>query len=152
MKRLLVIIVFGLLCLTNLALAQTKNIDCSKDPDVTGQGLTLEKNQPDGIYQLDPVNIKFFSFESKTTATKGEDMLKKLNGTGLNACVLNYLMDHKELIPESWKTKQVVFPGTIFRDAGGNRCVRFLYWWNDQWNVGSLYLSEDYDDKVAALK
>lgn len=152
MKRLLVVFMFGFLCLANLALAQVKSIDCNKDPDVSGLGLTIENHQQDGTYQLDPSNIKTFSFESKTTPTKGADMLKKLNKTGLNACVMDFLMSHKELIPETWKAKQIVFPGTIFKDAGGNECLRFIYWWDNQWNTGSLYLSESYDDKIAAIK
>ena len=145
---------FGLLCLTNLAFAQVKNIDinCDKDPDVSGLGLTIDNHQPGGVYQLNPSDVKTFSFESRSVSTKGEDMLKKLNKTGLNACVLDYLMSNNELIPEAWKSKQVFFPGTTFKDSGGNLCVRFIYWWDNRWIAGLLYLSESYDDKVAAIK
>jgi len=62
------------------------------------------------------------------------------------------LLDHPEYIPESWKDKHVIFAGSVFQDAGGNKCVKALYWWDQQWQIKTVYLDEAYDDKWAAIK
>lgn len=141
------------LCLPDLTFAQVKNIDCSAKPAVPATSWTIESNQQDGTYAFNPAEAgkKIVSFESKTTPIKGEDIIKKLNGTGLNACVFDYLMDHKELIPKEWKNKYIVFPGTIFTDANGNRFARSIYW-DKGWEAGVTYLAELYDDRTAAIK
>ena len=140
----------GLICLPGLNFAQ-KNIDCNKTPTVP-EGFTLISSQQHGIYQLS-ADIKTISFESKTAPISGEKMLTKLRDTGLNACVLDYLMDHQELIPEIWKTKNVIFAGSIFADAGGNKFFRTLCWWDGHWDVTRTYLKDaEYDDRIAATK
>jgi hypothetical protein len=148
MKKVVLLLIMGLLYLPSLTFAQTKNIDCSKDPSVP-QGFTLISSQDDGTYQLG-TDIKVFSFE-KTPIT-GEKMLAKLGKTVLNACVLDYLWDHKELIPESWKTKHIVFLGSTFADANGNQFFQTLYWWDNRWDTERTYLTESYDDRIAAIK
>jgi hypothetical protein len=150
MKKIVLLLIMGLLYLPSLTFAQTKNIDCSKDPS-TPQGFTLVSSPPDGTYQLN-AEIKTFPFESKTTPITGEKMLAKLGKTVLNACVLDYLWEHKELIPEAWKTKHVVFLGSIFADAGGNKFFQTLYWWDNHWDTERTYLTEPYDDRIAAIK
>lgn len=142
------------LCLPNLTFAQVKNIDCNSKPLIPATSWSIESSQPDGIYAFNPAEAgkKVVSFESKTAPIKGSELIKKLNGTGLNACVFDYLMDHKELIPVEWKTKNIVFPGTVFTDGGGNRFARSIYWWDNDWQTGVTYLEESYDDRVAAVK
>jgi hypothetical protein len=151
MKKIVLLLIMGLLYLPSLTFAQTKNIDCNEKPSVP-EGYTLVPGNPGGIYQLTPGNIKTVSFENKTSPITGEKMLSKLGDIALNACVLNYLMAHPETIPEAWKTKNVIFAGSIFADAGGNKFFPTLCWWNDSWDMTRTYLSEAYDDRIAAIK
>jgi len=58
--------------------------------------------------------------------------------TVLNACVRDYLFDHPEIIPESWKEGATYFWGTIFRDSVGFLCVACLRWSGHKW-VWSYY-------------
>jgi hypothetical protein len=51
----------------------------------------------------------------------------------LNACVLDYLLKHPELIPEEWKNGVTYFWGTIFRRSGGNLYVAYLFWGGGGW-------------------
>lgn len=151
-KVFFLIFLIGSLCWPDLALSQAKSINCNGTPDVPDPSWTVESSQPDGTYMFDPAAIKLISFESRTTATKGQKMLDKVKDTGLNACVADYLLSHPDLIPETWKTKHVVFPGTIFKDAAGNRCLKFIYFWEGEWHGKFLYLEESYDDKSVAMK
>lgn len=57
----------------------------------------------------------------------------------LNAAVLDYLLTHKYLIPESWKGNEVYFWGTIFDDGNGERFVRYISWWRGRWGVNAHF-------------
>lgn len=69
----------------------------------------------------------------------------------LNACVLDYLLLHPELIPEDWKkdengnTRFIYFWGTVFRGADGGLYVRCLFWYGGAWDWDCLYLDDDWD-------
>ncbi len=128
-----------------------KTIDCNARPSVP-DSYYFVSSQPDGDFYLDLNEVKFQSFESKTTATKGADMIKKVGNKGMNACVFDYLMNNKDLIPEAWRGKEIVFTGSVFKDAGGNELMRAMYYWDNEWTAKVVYLSEPYDDKVAILK
>lgn len=140
----------GLICSPSLAQSQQKNIDCGCNP-TTPATWTAVSPKGEGTYLLDPANTKLIFFKDDTV--NGSDILAKVGNTGLNTCVLDYLMAHQELIPESWKTKHVVFPGTIFADSDGNKLFRFLKWWDNRWVIESVYInSRVYDDKYVAVK
>jgi hypothetical protein len=149
---LFLLIFVGLVCSPQLAKSQQKNIDCGCVPAIPAFSWTVISPKGEGTYLLDPANIKLVSFESKNSALRGGDIVVKTKDISLNACIFDYLFTHQELIPESWKTKQVAFPGTVFSDGGGNKFFRFLYWWDNRWNSGCAYLDESYDDKVVAVK
>ncbi len=44
----------------------------------------------------------------------------------LNACVLDFLFLHAELIPENWGNNKVFFWGTIYRNSANVLCVRYI--------------------------
>lgn len=77
----------------------------------------------------------------------------------LNAAVLDYLLAHPELIPESWKrdeegnTRYIFFWGTIYRNAGGDLYVRYLCWFVGCWVSRYFWLDNDWyaDDPSAVL-
>ncbi len=124
-------------------------VDCSADP-VLPNGWSLEEHQrgsvvklekmPDGLY-LDGKKIEFYlSRKQKKGNIEGNKLRKELTGKpAVNACVLDYLLEHTELIPEEWKkdengnTRYLFFWGTVYRDSGGFLSVRCLYWGGCGW-------------------
>ena len=79
-----------------------------------------------------------------------------MRGGSLNANVLDYLLEHPELIPKKWKKYRIVFWGTIYRfnkESGpseGKEFVRCLYfykglkrWGNDLFTIDDGTLGPD---------
>ena len=81
----------------------------------------------------------------------GNELRKRLAGQRvLPANVLDYLLAHPQLIPESWKGQYLFFWGTVYRDAGGGLCVRDLYWDGDAWDWDCFWLVDDFDSSNPA--
>ncbi|MFH1226099.1 MAG: hypothetical protein V1684_02370 [bacterium] len=110
-------------------------IDCDADPFIP-KGWTLEEHKKGGQFQFDPTKIELFlsQKQQKGEVIEGNKLREELMGKPvLNANVLEYLLVHPELIPEEWKGKWIYFWGTIYRNSGGNLCVRCLRWRGSQW-------------------
>lgn len=82
---------------------------------------------------------------------KGNKLRKLLEGQNvLPAQVLDYQLEHPELIPESWKGKYTYFWGTIYRSAGGDLCVRCLCRCDGRWDWRYDWLVDDWDSTCPA--
>ena len=117
-------------------------IDCDVDPFVP-DGWLVEKHIKGGQLSFDPTKVKLWlsKVQTKGGVIEGNKLRKELKGQPvLNACILDYLLAHPELIPEEWKGKAVFFWGTIYRDSNGNLYVRCLYWDDEQWSWRSFWL------------
>jgi len=128
-------------------------IDCDATPFVP-EGLTLVSHSKGGMWKWNP-NISFYTSKKQKQGgySVGNDLRKELEDQAvLNANVLDYLLAHPELIPESWKGKAIFFWGTIYRDSYGSLCVRYLHWRGSQWGWDCGYLDCGfYGDNPAAL-
>jgi len=61
-----------------------------------------------------------------------------------NANVLDFLLEHPDLIPSEWKGKQIHFCGTVY-EGGGDRMVRCLAWHSfNGWHES--HHRDDYDE------
>ncbi len=73
-----------------------------------------------GQLELDPCSIELLGDEQhpRQGCLSTTDTVKRLHNLKtkvvLNANVLDYLLDHPELIPEEWKGKDVAFWGTLY--------------------------------------
>jgi hypothetical protein len=85
--------------------------------------------------------IEFYLSENQQNGKgiKGNELRRELASKKvLNANVLEYLLAHQELIPDSWKYdaagkyRHIFFWGTIYRSFSGNLLVRYLGW-GDEW-------------------
>ncbi len=114
-------------------------------------GWKIESHQGMGELRLELRNGKLFandrevtrylSEQQKTGYIRGHDLQQQLAGRPvLNATVLDYLLAHPELIPESWKRGYTYFWGTIYRDSGACGRVRCLVWVGGGWAWGYLWL------------
>lgn len=65
----------------------------------------------------------------------GYDLKPTLEGHEVyGAQLLDFYLEHPDLIPEDWKIKGLIFFwGTIYRDSGGRFCVRYLSWSGTSW-------------------
>ena len=113
-------------------------IDCDADPFVP-EDWKVEEHKKGGQLKFDPAKILLHLFKNqKNGGVNGHDLWKKIFGKPLmNANILDYLLDHPELIPKDWKGKYIFFWGTIYRDPNNNLCVRYLrlggsssYWYH----------------------
>lgn len=85
---------------------------------------------------------------------KGYDLKQKLEGKNvLGAQILDFYLEHLDLIPEDWKTKGwIFFWGTLYCAGDGRLYVRYLRWDRTSWI--SVYRRLDnvwYDDDPAAV-
>lgn len=126
----------------------SKLIDCNAQPFIP-KGWRVEMHIPSGMWEWNQ-NIPFYLSEEQKkgkndnnfSCSTGNDLRKELeNKPVLNANVLDYLLKHQELIPESWKNQSTFFWGTIYCYTNGYLCVRCLDWVANQWCWGYRYLS-----------
>lgn len=116
-------------------------IDCDAAPFIP-EGWAVEEHLQGGqfSFSVDKVNL-YLSKKQKKTSVVGNDLWEELKDKAvLNANVLDYLLAHPELMPDSWKGKAVFFWGTIYRGAHGRLDVRYLYWDGRQWRWGCSWL------------
>lgn len=119
-------------------------IDCDPDPFIP-EGFTLVEHKKMGLYKWNPNLPLYLSEKQKKGSITGNDLKKELaNQLVLNANVLDYLLAHQELIPESWKGKAVFFWGTIYRNSDGLLCVRYLGWGGSEWDWNYRWLDYDF--------
>lgn len=131
-------------------------IDTDAQPFVPS-GMKLVSHVGYGLWKWAPELIQLFlSKEQERNYQEGNKLRKVIEALKgkiiLNANVLDYLLAHPELIPESWKGKLVFFWGTIFRDANGELCVRCLRWSGSGWYWFCCWLGSNfYSGDPAAL-
>jgi len=109
-------------------------IDCDADP-FCPEDWSVEEHIKGGQLKWGAAKIDLYLCkEQEKGSIEGNQLRKKLKDqTILNACVLDYLIENPNLIPEEWKNKNVFFWGTIYRDSDGSLCVRGLSWDGDGW-------------------
>lgn len=122
-------------------------IDCDADPFVPN-GWTVEEHQKGGMFKWNKEAQKdalYYSKKQKKGVIGGNDLRKELaKQPVLNANVLDFLLANPCLIPKEWKHKGIFFWGTVYRDSGGDLCVRYLCWGGGKWRWGSGWLDDDW--------
>ncbi len=106
-------------------------IDCDVDPFLP-EGWEIESHLKGGQLLWTPANILLYLSDKQKVKgiISGEELLEELRRKQkkvMNACVLDFLLEHPEKRPDEWRGKFVHFWSTIYRDPLGNRAVRFLY-------------------------
>lgn len=131
-------------------------IDCDAEPFVP-DGWKVEKHKPGGqfTWDLDRVGL-YLSKEQREVGNyiDGKGIRRELERRpALNANVLDYLLEHTELIPEDWKDKEVSFWGTVYRDCDKRGLwVRYLYWDSGWWRCNLSWIDRAwYGSSPAAI-
>ena len=123
-----------------------------------GGGWVKVEKRADGLYIGDKkVTLHLSKKQLNGKTIRGHELREELSGKPvLNSNILDALMEHPEFIPEEWKkdakgnTIYIFFWGTIFRDAGGNLYVRYLYWFDGGWYWYYRWLDVDWYGGPAA--
>lgn len=131
--------------LLGAALAQNvgKTVNLAAEAKVI-KGYTVTSHTPgDAAFVWDPAKVTLFLSPEQEgdEVIKGTELQPKvIKQAPFNANLLDYLLlEHPELIPADWKGKEVFFWGTVYRDAGGDACVRCLsrdgggWCWRARW-------------------
>lgn len=64
-----------------------------------------------------------------------------------------WLLEHQQYIPESWRGHYLVFPGTVWRDRGGGLDVARLCWNGERWYLDFFWISrDDWNDNRRLLR
>lgn len=109
-----------------------------------------------GQFTFDPAKVKlhFSPNQQEGKYIVGSKLKKELEDRPVfTAHVLDFYLANPYLISEEWKGKAVFFWGTIFRDAHGDRCVRYLYFSDGRWYSDYYWLDSDwYGSNPAAVR
>lgn len=137
-------------------------IDCDADPMRPYEEWKVEEHRKGGQFTWNPEAVKLHLSPNQLNGKQieGNKLRKELaKEPVLNANILDYLIRHPHLIPEAWKvdeqgnTRYIYFWGTIYRDAGGDLCVRCLCFGSGRWLWSSYWLGHGWDshDPAAVL-
>ena len=131
---------------------KTHTIDCDANPYVI-DGWKVEEHIKGGELTWNSDEVELWLCDKQNSGViEGNELCKLLKGKSvLNACVLDYLFENLQLIPEEWKEKYVFFWGTIYRNSDGNLCVRYLYWHGSRWDWNYRWLDRNFDVSFPAL-
>lgn len=111
-------------------------IDLDADPHIPYEGWKVKEHRKGGQFTWDPVKLQLYlSEDQKDNKIVGSELccFELADKPTLNANLLDYLLDHPDLIPEEWKGKAVFFWGTIYRDSKGYQMVRYLGFGVSRW-------------------
>lgn len=127
-------------------------INTNKPPKIPYSSLTIESHTPMGNLTWDSEKVELYlAPQQKMNSIEGNKLHEKLKDKPvLNATVLDWLLEHQDQIPDSWKGKYVYFWGTIFRRADGDLCVEYLYWFGNRWYWFCLWLGRDWGEDYPA--
>lgn len=139
-------------------IAFKKTVDTNAPPWIP-QGLFVAYHQTTGprntgLLEWNPLRVVLWVAEGQKgdKGISGYQLYQEITQkvTSLNANVLDYLLEHPQLIPEEWKDKDVFFWGTIYRNIRGNQFVRCLHWGGRRWISLAYSFTSDWDEFACA--
>lgn len=129
-------------------------IDTDAPPKIPYSGWTVESHKGAGKIEWNPEKFQLYLFDKQRNGgyIKGFDLQKELESqTPMNANVLDFLLEHQDLIPEDWKRKYVTFFGTVYRESDDDLYVRYWYWYDGALQSHYYWLGFDWGDQYPAL-
>lgn len=127
-------------------------IDCDSPAFVPDPSWKVdESTQKAGTFIFNPATVKLVTLAGPRSEVKGQVFGEKMKLSPCSAHVLDYLLAHQELIPESWKDKTIVFTGTVYRDPSGNKLYRTMIYWDGLFSWSRCYFDEVYENCAAIV-
>ncbi len=128
-------------------------IDCDAYPFVP-DGWKVCSHKKNGKILWDPSRVTlYFSKQQKNRQSiEGNYLCEELKSMPvLNACILDYLISHPQLIPKEWQRLNNFFWGTLYYDFQDAVMVRCLSWIDGRWHPNQRWIIADWDDRCPAL-
>jgi len=117
-------------------------------------GWKVKQHIEGGQFEWSPEKVKLYLSPNQQDGkiVEGNELRKELEGKPVfNANLLDYLLEHPNLIPEEWKRKYIFFWGTIYHDSDGDLGVRCLGWGGGSWSWSDGWLGYGWDSDNPAL-
>lgn len=117
-------------------------------------GWTVESHQKGGQWKYDTTKVSLYLSEGQKDGKclAGTKLRQELEAMPvINANLLEFYLAHTWLIPKDWKGKAIFFWGTIYRDADGDLCVRYLCWLEERWYWYYEWLENDWSDNYPTV-
>lgn len=139
---------------------KTYIIDTDAQPKIPYEGWTIESHKGMGKVKWKPESLELYLSEKQKDGRyiNGNRLRQELEELPiLNACILDFLEEHPELTPESWKkdengnTRYIYFWGTIFCDSHGSLYVRYWCWRDGAWRRSYDWLGSHWGGQSPAL-
>lgn len=133
-------------------------IDCSAIPRIP-KDMWIRSHRKMGAVRTDFENVPLYLAESQKHGqiVRGTALRQELAELPLmNACVLDFLLENRSLIPSFWKrddrdrTIYTYFWGTEYIDEFGDLRVRYLHWDGGAWSTGISWVAYMWDDRRPA--
>lgn len=129
-------------------------IDCDVAPFIP-KGWNIEEHKKGGLltWELQAQETSLYRSLRQQNGSRiaGNELRKEVKTQPvLNANVLDHLLVHTHLIPESWKDEYVFFWGTIYRHPDSRLFVRYLYWNDNRWNWSCTWLAHVWCERSSA--
>jgi len=127
-------------------------IDCDADPFIPDGWTVVEHKKAGKLeWHLKKVALYLSERQKNCGRIQGHALRQEIEGQPvMNACVLDFLLAHKELIPDEWEANNVLFWGTIYRDPNGYLYVRGLAWCGGRWDWGCCCPDDDFRASLPA--
>jgi len=141
-------------------------VDCDADPTIPSDyNWTIERHIKSGKVRLErrgdtlyvdgkKVILHLVKQQTRNGVILGHELCKELEKGKLvllSANLLDYLLEHPELIPDTWKGKAVFFWGTVYRGSDGSLNVRYLGWDDGGWSWDYYWLDNGWDADYPAV-
>jgi hypothetical protein len=131
-------------------------IDLDANPLIPYNGWEVNSHKKGGKFVWNPTKVHLFLSERQKEgeSVEGNKLMIELEKHQVfNANLLDYLLEHPNLIPEEWKvnsegqTNYIFFWGTIYRDSDGDLCVRSLCFDGGHWQASYHWLDGGFGDQ-----
>jgi len=127
-------------------------IDCDvlpKRKEITAYKIKKHKKMVMILYN--PEEVSLFQFGDSMRISEAIKLYAKK--PFMNADVLEYLLEHQELIPEDWKDKRIFFLNSVYVDYFKREVVRYMVWDRHlkYWGEGLYGVGEKFKPNHAAL-
>ncbi len=123
-------------------------INCDITPIVTNKEWFVKQHNKDGLWKFNPKKVVLYLSEKQQKEGKvsGMELRAELRDTYkhvLNDNVLDYLLEHQEIIPEDWRDKKILFWGTLYSSNNGFLSIYSMYWDGFLWHKKSKWVDWD---------
>lgn len=134
-------------------------INTDLDPVIPFDNWKVEEHRKAGTITWNDATADLHLDEDQNHNLLGSTLRKYLaNVPSLNANVLDFLLAHQDLIPDSWKMDSrkrplfIFFWGTVYRGPGKRLFVRCLFFTGMEWKTRHRDLNESWHiDNPAAI-